>query len=75
MVICANGVDWFSEDYYSKCIVESYPTFQDDIANKEEVTYPWVKNSKGIEEPKLICDGEDTSDVDTYTFDYIWILY
>ncbi len=63
-------IDWFSEDYYTKCIVESYPTFQDDIANKDEVSYQWVKNSKGIEEPKLICDGEDISDVDTYTFDH-----
>lgn len=62
-------IDWFSEDYYFKCIVESYPTFQDDIVDKEEVSYQWIKNSNGIEEPKLILDGEDISDVDTYTFD------
>lgn len=62
-------IDWFSEDYYSKCIVESYPTFQDDIANKKEVSYYWIKNINGIEEPKLICEDEDTPDVDIYTFD------
>lgn len=62
-------IDWFSEDYYSKCIVESYPTFQNDIVNKEEVSYQWVKNSNGVDEPKIIVDGEDISDVDIYTFD------
>ena len=62
-------IDWFSEDYYSKCIVESYPTFQNDIVNKEEVSYQWIKNSNGIEEPKLILEGEDVSDMDIYTFD------
>lgn len=62
-------IDWFSEDYYSKCIVESYPTFQDDIVNKEEVSYQWIKNSSGIEEPRMILDGEDVSDIDIYTFD------
>ncbi len=62
-------IDWFSEDYYSKCIVESYPTFQDDIAMKEEVSYLWVKTSAGIEEPKLISSDEDASDTDVYTFD------
>lgn len=62
-------IDWFSEDYYSKCIVESYPTFQNDIVNKEEVSYQWIKNSNGIEEPKLILEGVDVSDMDIYTFD------
>lgn len=62
-------IDWFSEDYYLKCIVESYPTFQDDIMNKEEVSYYWVKNTNNVEVPKLICDGENVPDVDIYSFD------
>lgn len=61
-------IDWFSEDYYSKCIVESYPTFQNDIVNKDEVSYQWIKNSKGIDEPKLVCT-DDISGNDIYTFD------
>ena len=61
--------DWFSEDYYSKCIVESYPSFEDDIEGREEVTYYWKKNPSGDEEPVLILENTDDLEVDTYTFD------
>lgn len=62
-------IDWFSEDYYSKCIVESYPTFQDDIVDREEVSYFWIKDGNGIEKPQLILGDEDIPDADIYTFD------
>lgn len=61
--------DWFSEDYYSKCIVESYPSFQNDIVSRETVSYQWIKNNNGGEEPKLISEDEDIPDEDIYTFD------
>jgi len=62
-------MDWFSEDVYMKCIVESYPTYQDDISSKQEVKYYWVKNSEGIEEPKLIPNDEDLPNANIYIFD------
>lgn len=62
-------IDWFSEDYYSKCIVESYPTFQDDIENMEEVSYHWICNKEGNLEPHLILPEQEITEEDVYTFD------
>lgn len=63
--------DWFSEDYYSKCIVESYPSFQDDIEGREEVSYYWGQNADGQELPKLIVNKNDLNDLEQniFTFD------
>ena len=61
-------IDWFSEDYYIKCIVDSYPTYQDDIVSKQEVSYYWKKKSDGSEEPVLVCDNE-RHNASIFTFD------
>jgi formylglycine-generating enzyme required for sulfatase activity/GTPase SAR1 family protein len=58
-------IDWFSEDYYTKCIVESYSTFQDDIIDKDEVSYYWSDNDK----PVLISDKTKNANLDIFTFD------
>jgi formylglycine-generating enzyme required for sulfatase activity len=61
-------IDWFSEDVYMKCIVESYPSYQDDISYSREVSYYW-KSSDGAEAPVLIRDGDDLPNTNIYTFD------
>lgn len=62
-------IDWFSEDYYTRCIVDSYPSFQTDMENKDTVTYCWVYHENGKEEPILVDDAIDVTQTDIFTFD------
>ena len=57
-------LDWFGEDFYKKCDVNSYPNFSEDIGNKNMVTYYFCEKN----EICILGDGEHV-DVDTYTFD------
>ncbi len=61
--------DWFSEDYYTRCIVDSYPTFQSDIEGKDVVSYYWSVNSQGVEAPILVDEQVNQTQTDTFTFD------
>lgn len=62
-------LDWFSEDFYSKCIVDSYPTYQDDIIDKHEVSYYWTIDASGEMIPVLVLDTTDQSSFAIFTFD------
>jgi formylglycine-generating enzyme required for sulfatase activity len=62
-------IDWFSEDYYTKCIVDSYPSFQTDIEGRESVTYYWAVNGHEEEVPFLVDDKVDPMQTDVFTFD------
>ena len=61
-------MDWFCEDYYYMCTVESYPTYQDDIINNDIVTYQWISNPDGSVSPKLV-EESPIPGIDTFTFD------
>ena len=62
-------LDWFSEDFYSKCIVDSYPSYQDDIIDKTKVSYYWTTDVSGEMNPVLALDAIDLSDYVIFTFD------
>lgn len=57
-------LDWFGEDFYKKCDVSSYPTFQYVIEGKDSVTFYF--NEKN--EICILKEGEHV-DADTFTFD------
>lgn len=62
-------IDWFSEDYYTRCIVESYPSFQLDIEGRDLVSYYWRENIHGTEEPVFAENQIDSTQTDVFTFD------
>lgn len=57
-------MDWYSDDFYEKCCISNYPTFNQDIIGKDTVTYYFDDN--GI--PHLIEDGFSKT-TDLVTFD------
>ncbi|GHT10784.1 hypothetical protein FACS189426_11690 [Bacteroidia bacterium] len=62
-------IDWFSEDFYMKSIVENYPTFQDDIIGKEKISYYWDVDKNGTEKPVLCVDNTNELNITKFTFD------
>lgn len=61
-------IDWFSEEFYMKSIVENYPTFQDDIIGREIISYSWTTDKNGTEQP-IICDNCNDLYTNKFSFD------
>lgn len=59
-------LDWYSDDFYKKCTLESgfYPTYNEDIKGKEFVSYYFNNDDKAI-----LVSQELVSNADIFTFD------
>ena len=57
-------LDWFGEDFYKKCDINSYPDFARDIVGREKITYYFNEKNE-----ICILDETEHVDVDAFTFD------
>ena len=53
------------EEFYLKCSVDSYPTFEMDILGKTQVSYVWGRDEYGFKRPRLITENEDLIEIAT----------
>ena len=62
-------IDWFDEEFYLKCSVDSYPSYKMDILGKTQVSYFWRKDVDGVRRPYLLDENEVAQDMTVFTFD------
>jgi len=60
-------LDWYNDDFYMRCDVASYSTFQADIKGKTSVCYYW--DGTGGEEKSYLVEREIPADKDIFVFD------